>query len=173
MKALDQAKVALQDAHRRLLTERKHLARELHDQVIQDLLGTNYQLEEIANNYRKSPELQMQLEAVRAAIRDMVENIRLICGNLRPPTIDSLGLTSAIQSFTREWSMRTGIDVTLQVSPHLGRLPEAIELSIFRIIQEGLSYVLHHSDATCVEISLRHTSPRTLMIVVADNGSAV
>jgi signal transduction histidine kinase len=174
VKALDQANAALQDAHRRLLTEReqerKHLARELHDQVIQDLLSTNYQLEEIAFHYQTVPQFQTEIEAVRAAIREMVDNIRLICGNLRPPTIDSLGLTAAIQSFTREWSKRTGIDVKLQLSPHLGRLPEAIELSIFRIVQEGLSNVVRHSDATRVEIGLQHSSPRTLMIMIADNG---
>jgi signal transduction histidine kinase len=174
VKALDQANTALQDAHRRLLTEReqerKHVARELHDQAIQDLLSTNYELEEIASRYHDEPELQRDLANVRDVIRHTIDDVRQICGNLRPPTIDSLGLVAAIQSYTRLWSKRTGIDVKLHLSRSIGRLPEATELSIFRIIQEGLQNVYRHSEATIVELSLRHTSPRTLMISILDNG---
>ncbi len=174
VKALDQANVALQDAHRRLLTEReqerKHLARELHDQVIQDLLGTNYQLEEIEAHDSLSSEMHLELEDVRSTIRQLVDDIRGICGNLRPPTIDSLGLPAALQSFTRDWAKRTGIEMELRLRLNPGRLPEAIELSIFRIVQESLSNVQRHAQATRVEITLEHTSPRTLMVSIADNG---
>ncbi len=174
VKALDQANVALQAAHRRLLTEReqerKHLARELHDQVIQDLLGTNYQLEEIEAHDLLSSEMQLELEDVRGNIRQLVDDIRRICGNLRPPTIDSLGLPAALQSFTHDWAKRTGIEMELRLHLNPGRLPEAIELSIFRIVQEGLSNIQRHAQATRVEITLEHTSPRTLMVSIADNG---
>src|SRR5664279_831364 len=137
VKALDQANGALQDAHRRLLTEReqerKHLARELHDQVIQDLLTTNYQLEEVE---AEDESVRERLEDVRGTIRQLVDDIRRICGSLRPPTIDSLGLPAALQSYAREWAKRTGIEVQVCLKLNPGRLPEAIELSIFRIIQE-------------------------------------
>ncbi len=172
VKALDQANTALQDAHRRLLTEReqerKHLARELHDQVIQDLLTTNYQLEEVEEDV--SDEVREQLEDVRGTIRQLVDDIRRICGTLRPPTIDSLGLSAALQSYTREWAKRTGIEVELCLKLNPGRLPEAIELSLFRIVQEALSNVQRHAHATHVEVTLEHTSPRTLMVSIADNG---
>ncbi len=172
--ALDSVNVALQDAQRRLLTEfeevRKHLARELHDQVLQDLLSVNYQLEEIEEDEDVTPVLKGTLTDVRNSIRGIVDDLRHICGNLRPPTIDSLGLSAALQSYTREWMRRTGIAATLDLDSNLGRLPEAIELSIFRIIQEGLNNVRKHAQASAVEISLKHTSPRTLMISIADNG---
>ena len=77
---------------------------------------------------------------------------------------------AAIQSYTRDWSERTGITVTLVLDSNLGRLPEAIELSVFRIVQETLSNVRKHAQATGVEICLKHTSPRMLLITVADNG---
>ena len=51
-----------------------------------------------------------------------------------------------------------------------GRLPETLELSIFRIVQEGLANVRSHARASEVQVVLRHTSPRTLMISIADNG---
>jgi signal transduction histidine kinase len=174
VKALDQANNALQDAHRRLLTEReqerKHLARELHDEVIQNLLSTNYQLEAVEAYSAVSPEVQLQLEEVQTTIRQLVDDIRRICGHLRPPTIDSLGLPAALQSFAREWSKRTGIEVKMRLNLNPGRLPETIELSLFRIVQEGLSNILRHAQATEVEIALAHTSPRMLMMTIADNG---
>jgi signal transduction histidine kinase len=171
--ALDRANLALQDAQRRLLTEReqerKALARELHDQVIQDLLSINYQLEDIELEAERSVQAD-ELAEVRSNIRALVDDVRRICGVLRPPTIDSLGLGAALQSYTRDWSARTGIAMRLALDAQLGRLPEAIELSIFRIVQEGLSNVRKHAHATAVEVSLKHTSPRALMVSIADNG---
>ncbi len=175
--ALDKANLALQAAQRRLMTEReqerKHLARELHDQVIQDLLSTNYQLEEIETNEDAAAVLKGELANIRQDIRELVEDLRRICGNLRPPTIDSLGLGAALQSYTRQWTERSGISVTLILDSNLGRIPEPIELSIFRITQEALSNVRKHAQASSVEICLKHTSPRMLMISVADNGLGI
>ncbi|MCB0164774.1 MAG: ATP-binding cassette domain-containing protein [Anaerolineae bacterium] len=177
VEALDQANLALQAAQRRLLTEReqerKRLARELHDQVIQDLLSVNYQLEEIGSNGNESPALTDELDDVRISIRQMVDDLRRICGNLRPPTIDSLGLGAALQSYTHDWSERNNLPVSLDLDANLGRLPEAIELSIFRIVQEGLNNIRKHARAGAVEIRLKHTSPRTLLISVADNGQGL
>lgn len=177
VKALDQANVALQDAHRRLLTEReeerKHLARELHDQVIQDLLTTNYQLEEVEAQEDVQDDVRERLVEVRSTIRQLVDDIRQICGSLRPPTIDSLGLGAALQSYAREWARRTGIDVQVHLKLNPGRLPEPIELSIFRIIQEGLSNIQRHAHASHVEITLEHASARTLMVSIADDGDGL
>ncbi|MBN2550763.1 MAG: ATP-binding cassette domain-containing protein [Anaerolineales bacterium] len=174
VQALDQANLALQEAHRRLLSEReqerKHLARELHDQVIQDLLSINYQLEGLETESPAPEGLKDELGDVRQGIRELVDDLRRICGNLRPPTIDSLGLGAALQSYTHEWSERTGIAIELVLDSNLGRLPETAELSIFRIVQEGLSNIWKHAKATRVAISLEHTSPRTLMVSIGDDG---
>jgi signal transduction histidine kinase len=177
VQALDWANQALQEAHRRLLSEReqerKHLARELHDQVIQDLLSINYQLEGIETEHKVPPTLVGELLDVRTGIRELVNDLRRICGDLRPPTIDSLGLGAALQSFTRDWSEHTHIEVRLDIDQQLGRLPEATELSIFRIVQEGLNNVWRHAKASSVHIKLEHTSPRMLMISIADDGSGI
>jgi signal transduction histidine kinase len=175
--ALDSANVALQDAQRRLLTEleqeRKHLAREIHDQAIQDLLSVNYQLEGIGTDKSATSALKDELTDIRNSIRVLVDDLRHICGNLRPPTIDSLGLGAALQSYTHDWARRTGISMTLDLDANLGRLPEAIELSIFRIVQEGLSNVRKHAHASAVQVRLEHTSPRALMISISDNGQGL
>jgi signal transduction histidine kinase len=137
--------------------------------VIQDLLSINYQLEEVEAEAAQSPNSEELAEA-RTSIRALVDDVRRICGNLRPPTIDSLGLGAALQSYTRDWAARTGITVALDLDAHLSRLPEAIELSIFRIVQEGLSNVRKHARASQVQISLKHSSPRALLVAIADNG---
>ncbi|MCL4295049.1 MAG: ATP-binding cassette domain-containing protein [Anaerolineae bacterium] len=176
--ALDRANLALQDAQRRLLTEReqerKHLAREIHDQVIQDLLSINYRLEDVGGAEEVVTDfLKDEIADIRDSIRMLVDDLRRICGNLRPPTIDSLGLGAALRSYTRDWSERTGIAVNLELDPNLGRLPEPIELSIFRIVQEGLSNIRKHAQASAVQICLKHTSPRTLLIALADDGQGL
>jgi signal transduction histidine kinase len=174
VQALDSANLALQDAQRRLLMERelerKHLARELHDETIQDLLGVNYQLEEIASMASDNEPLVAELDDVRETIRQLVTNIRGICGDLRPPTIDSLGLGAALTSYTRSWSERTGIAVNLTLAKNFSRFPEPIELSIFRIVQESLNNIWKHAHANQVHITLAYASRRMLRITISDNG---
>ncbi len=177
LRVLDQTNVALRDAQKRLLSEReeerKHLARELHDQIIQDLLGINYELEELETGSDALPVITDRMFHVREGIRELVVNLRQICGSLRPPTIDSLGLGSAIQSYCHDWSERTEIGVQLSLDDNLGRLPESTELSIYRIIQEGLNNVWRHARAKNVSIRLIHTTPRTLRITLQDDGQGI
>jgi signal transduction histidine kinase len=133
----------------------------------------NYRLEEIEVEKCVEPVFKADLADIRESIRAQVTDIRRMCGDLRPPTLDSLGLGAAIQSYIREWSERTQVSVTLDLPPNLGSLPEAIELSIFRIIQEGLINVHKHAHADVVQIRLKHTSPRTLLLSIADNGAGL
>lgn len=174
LQALDQANMALRDAQRRLMSEReeerKHLARELHDQIIQDLLSINYELEGLETERNTPVYLEDNLSSIRKGIRDLIDNLRNICRDLRPPTIDSLGLGAALQSYALDWSIRTGIKVELNLDEKLGRLPESTELSIFRIFQEGLNNVWRHANANSVHVSLKHTSPRSLMVSLRDDG---
>lgn len=175
--ALDQANAALQDAQRRLLLERederKHLARELHDQAIQDLLGIGYQIEEMLSLQPSSEDLVPGLTLIQEDVRQLISDLRRICNNLRPPALDSLGLGAAIRSHAQQWAERHNIELTLKIAPDLRRLPEATELSIFRIVQEGLNNIQQHAQATEATISLKHTSPRTLQITISDNGKGL
>jgi signal transduction histidine kinase len=152
--------------------ERKAVARELHDSVIQDLLGLNYRLEEIEID-EGSEEQRKEVHAVRKAIRLVVDDLRQLCRDLRPPTIDNHGLSSAITSLVQEWEDRTGIQARVQIDRKLGRLPEWIELSIFRIIQEGLSNVAKHADAREVQLVLKRTPAGQLVIRIADDGRGI
>ncbi|MBW6466413.1 MAG: ATP-binding cassette domain-containing protein [Brevefilum sp.] len=174
---LDSTNQTLQNAQRRLIAdseeERKALAREIHDQIIQDLLSTNFQLEALDTLNPTPEKLHEDISQIRSNIRKMVDELRIICGNLRPPTIDSLGLNAAIQSYAQEWSKRFGIEIHLHLDPEIGRISEAIELSIYRIVQESLNNIHKHSSATVAWITLERTSPRALMITIEDNGEGV
>ena len=177
VQALDSANLALQDAQRRLLTEReeerKRLAREIHDQAIQDLLSLNYELEEIEDRVTTKKVETDDIVEIRQSIRTLVEDLRRICGNLRPPTIDSLGLDAALRSYVREWQRRTGIVVELEIGDDFGRLPESLELTIFRIIQEALNNIWKHAEATDATVKLHSSSPRLMLISIVDNGRGI
>jgi signal transduction histidine kinase len=164
---------ALQATQRRLITERederKALARELHDQVIQDLLGLNYRLEEVEGAGR-SRASDGQLADIRDGIRDVIGSLRQVCSDLRPPTIDHHGLSGAIESLAHEWAERNEIRLQLEIDPALGRLPETIELSVFRIVQEGLNNIRKHAAAKSVRLSLQRTPSAGLLMRMEDDG---
>jgi signal transduction histidine kinase len=171
--ALDELNLALQATQRRLMTEReqerKHLARELHDAVIQDLLSFYYRLEEMESADVFS-ERRDDIVAVRNGLRQVVGDLRQMCSDLRPPTIDSHGLVSALSSLGHEWSEQTGVQLDMNVDPQLGRLPEAIELSIFRIVQEGLNNIRKHAMAKHAWLTVRRTPLASLQIQLTDDG---
>ena len=176
VKALDRLNLSLQEAGRRVMmereAERKALARALHDQIIQDLLSYNYQLEEIENQLTADDQ-RRHLKRIRSSIRQVVGSLRQVCSDLRPPTIDNHGLPAAIRSLTTQWSEQTGIPVELDIETKLGRLPEPIELSVFRIVQEGLSNVRKHATATQVTLTLQRTPKASLVVRLRDNGLGV
>jgi signal transduction histidine kinase len=171
--ALDQLNAALQATQLRLMTEReqerKALARELHDQAIQDLLSYIYQLEEAENN-ETVPEQQTELAQIRNGIRQVISDLRQLCSDLRPPTIDSHGLSAAIHSYAQDWAERNSILLNLDIDPVLGRLPEAIELSVFRIVQEGLNNVRKHAAAKHVFLTVQRTPTTSLLFRCKDDG---
>jgi signal transduction histidine kinase len=171
--ALNRLNRALQAAHRRLDVEReeerKALARELHDQVIQDLLSFNYRLEE-AGAAPGSKNQQEELAALREGIRRVIGDLRQLCSDLRPPTIDTHGLPAAISSFALEWAERNHIVLHLEIDPNLGRFPEGIELSVFRIVQEGLNNIRKHAAAKNAFLRVQRTPTASLLLHLSDDG---
>jgi signal transduction histidine kinase len=173
VKASDQLNIALQETQRRLMTEReeerKFLARELHDLVIQDLLSVNYRLEEIEGDQELDNQ-HIALGDIRNSIRQVVGDLRQVCRDLRPPTIDNHGLASAIRSHMQEWAERSKVAVAIEIEASLGRLPATTEISIFRIIQEGLYNIGKHAAAENVSLVLQRTSTDSLLIHIVDDG---
>ena len=176
VEVLDHLNLALQAAQLRLMTEReeerKFLARELHDQVIQDLLSFNYRLEDIESEV-DDLEQQHELASIRQNVRRVVGDLRQLCSDLRPPTIDSHGLKAAIRSLAEEWAERNAICLDLNIDPTLGRLPEALELSMFRIVQEGLNNIRKHAVAQHVALRVERTPTASILVRLADDGQGL
>jgi signal transduction histidine kinase len=176
VEALNQLNTALQAAQRRLMTEReeerKSLARELHDQVIQELLSFNYRLEEL-EGVQGIETQQSELAALRKGIRQIVSDLRQLCSDLRPPSIDSHGLSAALRSHAQEWADNNHVRLILDLQSDLGRLPEPVELSIFRIVQEALNNTRRHAAAKQVTLSLNRTPAATITLRLSDDGFGV
>jgi len=135
-------------------------------------LGLSYHLEEI-EDLEKSTVLRHDVAAIRHGIRNLVGELRQMCSDLRPPTIDHHGLTAAIDSLAHEWAERNDIQIQLEIDPALGRLPETIELSVFRIVQEGLNNIRKHAVAHHVRLSLQRTSSTNLLVRLEDDGQGL
>jgi len=133
--------------------ERKHVARELHDQVIQSLIGLNYRLSEL----RLRPDLDLQIESARLQqdVRRILDDVRHVCANLRPPTLDSLGLVPAIRSRLREVETQDTLQIRLRVDGEEQNLPEEIALCLYRVFQEALLNVQRHAAARCLEVRVQ------------------
>jgi signal transduction histidine kinase len=176
VEVLDQLNLALQAAQLRLMTEReeerKFLARELHDQVIQDLLSFNYRLEDIESEVDDEAQ-QLELAAIRQSVRRVVGDLRQLCSDLRPPTIDSHGLKAAIRSLAEEWAERNNIQLDLSIDPKLGRLQEVLELSVFRIVQEGLNNIRKHAAARQVTLRVERTPTASILMRLTDDGQGL
>lgn len=144
-------------AYQRLLCgreeERKRLAREVHDRVIQDLIRLCHQVGTCQGLSESSP-LKERLEATRGEMLRLLGELRRICTHLRPPTLDIFGLDAAIRSHVEAFSAQwTGI-VDLNLARDDKDLPDEVAISLFRVCQEALANVARHAEATRVQIRL-------------------
>ena len=145
--------------------ERRQVAKELHDRVAQDLVAAGWMSEGIRS---------MASEADRTAarrledvLRQSVQNLRTVSYLLHPPMLDDSGLQAALGNLVGEWSRRTGIEMTLDVSETLGRLSPDIELTVFRLIEDALANVTEHSGSSVAHVSVvRAASPSRVMMTV-------
>ena len=133
--------------------ERGRIARDLHDKVIQDLHVIHYKLQE---SDAATPEsTQVILDDAARLLRESIDDIRRICYNLRPATLDVLGLPAVLRTLARQLHQRTGIEADVIISGNeLMNVPEQIENMLFRIAQETLWNVEKHARASRVLIQL-------------------
>ena len=148
--------------------ERRRFARELHDSTAQ-VLGA------LAINVDRSLQLARAgeiagltgvLDDSAKIVEEVTQEIRTVSHLLHPPMLDDLGIEYALPWYADGFARRSGIAVSLDIEPDLGRLPTDIELTLFRIVQEGLANVHRHSGSRRVSIALsRAESDVTLTIM--------
>ena len=173
--ALHQQSELLRDLSARLSeveeTERKRLARELHDLVGQNLTALCINLSVIRNAI---PAVTLQpaysrLNESLVMVQDTIASIRNVMMKLRPSALDDFGLTAAIRWYGELFSRRTGLTITVHAEEILPRLPARIENNLFRIFQEALTNVLKHANASEVTVSTEEDNSNVRM-TIHDNG---
>src|SRR6516165_3278326 len=152
--------------------ERKRIARELHDSVGQQLSAIKYSLER-AELQQKARSGESQAQILRRAItslQDVLEELRGIAMNLRPPVLDDLGAASAVSWFCREFAQSyPTLELHEEVSVGDAEVPERLGIVVFRSVQELLNNVAKHAQAHRVVVSLSRRLDR-IVLEVNDDG---
>jgi len=160
----------LQQVTRAQEEERKRISLELHDETIQALVVLSRQLDALTSNARElSPENRQRLEELWQRTNSLMQGVRRLSQDLRPAALDRLGLMSALQWLASDVAEYSGIATEVNVVGTERRLPEEIELVLFRITQEALRNVWRHSGATRAEITVEF-EPSRVRIAISDNG---
>jgi len=149
--------------------ERLRLSHELHDQAGQSLIAAILELNEID---ALTPEpARERLQLVRKRMEEMGKTLHRIAWELRPPSIDELGLRKALSSYIAEWSEQCGTEVDFHCDdPRLDEVPNEIGTAIYRVVQEGLTNIVKHAGRPSdVSVIVRRTDA-TLQVIVEDNG---
>jgi two-component system sensor histidine kinase DegS len=150
--------------------ERKRVAAEIHDSIAQTLVGmlTMTQTAQSLLDVDTKATAQ-QLEELKKVIGDSVKEIRQIIFNLRPSSLDDLGLVLCLQNYVRRYEREQSLAVALEISGGDRRLPPALETTVFRLVQESLTNVKKHAAASRVLIRIS-IDPTHVGIRVADDG---
>jgi signal transduction histidine kinase len=144
--------------------ERRRLARELHDEPLQQLTYLARALEDLSQQPALPGELPDGLSRSAAVAAEAASSLRKQIHGLRPPVLDDLGLVSALRQLTDQACRRDGLVVDLQVEGHEQRLSPDVELTTYRIAQEALNNVLKHAQAHAAQVGLRYADQLTLTI---------
>jgi signal transduction histidine kinase len=152
-------------------TQRKALSRELHDQIGQNLtiLGVNLNILRSLVPKNVTDIIHARISDSLLLVKQTTERTRSLMNNLRSPVIDDYGLVAAIDLYGKQFSSRTGIDTIVRVSDANPHFTPNIENAVFRIVQESLTNVLKHAQATQVVINVNVSADR-LLLSVEDNG---
>ncbi len=159
----------LQEATRAQEEERKRISRELHDETIQALVVLSRQLDAVGTDKELPEPVRQRLEELWKQTNNVMQGVRRLSQDLRPAALDRLGLLSALEWLAEDASKYSGIATKLNVVGNRRRLPEELELVLFRITQEAMRNVWRHSQATRAEISVEFNENKT-RVTVSDNG---
>ena len=161
----------LQQVTRAQEEERKRISRELHDDTIQALVVLSRQLDALTSDDKGlSENNHLRLEELLQQTNNIMQGVRRLSQDLRPAALDRLGLLAALEWLASDVKEYSGIATKVNVIGSERRLPEEVELVLFRITQEAVRNVWRHSQATKAEITVEFEQSKT-KITVSDNGN--
>jgi len=150
--------------------ERRRVARDLHDDTVQNLIALTQRVEMCEKSLGEPEQLARRLEQVRALATESLDSARRLIHNLRPAYLDDLGLAAAVRALVADLQQQQAApQIGLDVVGPARRLERGVELAAFRIIQEALTNVVRHARAAnaLVRLEFRQTD---LLITVTDDG---
>jgi signal transduction histidine kinase len=163
------ASALLFDDVRHLATEdeRMRLAREIHDGIAQDMASVGYAIDDIAED--ADPATAAKLATLREHLGGLVSDLRLSIFDLRAGVDESVGLARTLGDYVQRVGPQAGliVHVSMNESPH--RLPVATEVELLRIVQEAVTNVRKHAQATNLWLTVEVDPPRA-SVTVADDG---
>jgi len=165
LKAFSRQTIQLQEE------ERRRVGRELHDGVNQMLSALRYRIEGIEEKlgpHDSAP--RGEAAEARGLLDEAIQEVRRISQNLRPSSLDDLGLKAAARGLCEAFAGRTGATVRMEADSLPDRLPEEIETTLYRILQEALMNAERHAAATEVVLSLQQEDG-VAVLQVRDNGT--
>src|SRR5437867_11219708 len=154
----------LQDA------ERRQMARLLHETVAQSLVVLKMDLAVVKRHGRWSAfKGREALQEALALTDECIREVRTLSYLLHPPLLDEAGLCSALQWYAAGFGQRSGIETKLEIPADLGRLPQNIEIAVFRLVQECLTNIHRHAESPDARIRITKTES-SLVVEVSDSG---
>jgi PAS domain S-box-containing protein len=152
--------------------ERRRVSRELHDEAGQALTGLLMHLEMMRAELGNAP--SSPLEGIGEAIQltsETMESIRRLAHGLRPPSLDSVGLNGVLEAMCHDFARRSGLDIEYK-GVEMGPLPDLISMTFYRVLQEGLTNVTKHAQASHIRVELSHENEQ-ITLIVADDGCGI
>ncbi|RAV17388.1 sensor histidine kinase [Paenibacillus contaminans] len=151
--------------------ERKRIAREIHDGLAQTMANVVLRAEISERMLAKGQQeaVKDELIELKGQVRSGLEEVRKIIFNLRPMTLDDLGLVPTLRRFVQDFEERTKIHASIELIGREMRLPSGMEVAVFRLVQETFSNVLKHANASYISLELTFQA-QMVKIAVKDNG---
>lgn len=172
--ALDQVecdRVRIDDLVERVIAaqedERKRIARELHDDTSQVLFAQLLRVSAMKNS--ANPEVREMAESLEQMFAESMEAVRRLGHELRPPSLDDLGLREATGALVQRMSERSGVEIAYTTSGERKRMNPAVELVLYRVAQEALTNMWKHAHATRASVTIARDE-QGVELVVEDNG---
>lgn len=150
--------------------ERKRISRELHDETSQGVTSLMVAMRVLADDADNEAQRQALL-ASRDVAAEILQGIREMAVDLRPPVLDELGLVSAIRKYVAKFQERHGITVKLIITEELS-IPGEEAVALYRILQEGLNNIVKHSKATSITLHLAIEN-KLILLSLCDNGTGI
>ena len=150
--------------------ERRRIARDIHDQIGQQMTALRLNLAAIDQGYGGDGEVREKLELTKTIAERLDADVDFLAWELRPAALDDIGVAGAIGTFVRQWSRYSGVEAQFHTTGlDKERLSPETETNLYRIMQEALNNTMKYAKASLVDVLLERRD-RQVVLIVEDNG---